>query len=115
MAYRVIRYAGTGGSPGGRNGVTSNQYDTSVVQGATGYALTPSVSNGTYGTGGGFSRSNDNRDIYYIQTGGSGGIQVVTVNVTPGETLTITVGSGGAGAGDSGYQAGNAGAVSIWY
>ena len=107
MAIKVIRYLGKGGHPNGR--------DASSSAGGAGYALIPSITDGDYGTGGGFSINHGNYDVYKIQPGGGGGIEVITVSVKPGEILNITVGKGGAGAGDAGNQAGSAGAVSIWY
>lgn len=107
MAIEVIKRLGKGGYPNGR--------DASSSAGGAGYALTPSITDGAYGTGGGFSINHGNYDVYEVQSGGGGGIKVTTVAVTPGEILNITVGKGGAGAGDAGNQAGSAGAVSIWY
>ena len=94
MATKVIKRLGKGGYPNGRDAT---------------------ISDGGYGTGGGFSINHGNYDVYEIQSGGGGGIKVITVSVTPGEILNITVGKGGAGAGVAGNQAGSAGAVSIWY
>lgn len=107
MAIEVIKHSGKGGYPNGR--------DASSSAGGAGYALTPTITDGEYGTGGGFSNNHGNYDVYEIQSGGGGGINVTTVDVTPGETLYITVGKGGAGDGVAGNQAGSAGAVSIWY
>lgn len=107
MATEVIKSLGKGGYPNGR--------DASSSAGGAGYALTPTITDGAYGTGGGFSINHGNYDVYAIQSGGGGGIKVITVSVKPGEILNITVGKGGAGAGVAGNQAGSAGAVSIWY
>lgn len=107
MATEVIKHLGKGGYPNGR--------DASSSAGGAGYALTPTITDGVYGTGGGFSNNHGNYDVYEIQSGGGGGIEVITVDVKPGEILNITVGKGGAGAGVAGNQAGSAGAVSIWY
>ena len=110
MATKVIKRLGKGCYPNGR--------DASSSAGGAGYALTPTITDGEYGTGGGFSNNHGNYDVYEIQSGGGGEIKVITVSVTPGEILNITVGKGGAGAGDAGVagnQAGSAGAVSIWY
>ena len=107
MATEVINHSGKGGYPNGRDGSA----------GGAGYAPFPTITDGEYGTGGSFSFNHGNYvyDVYAIQRGGGGGIDVTTVAVTPGETLYITVGKGGAGAGVAGNQAGSAGAVSIWY
>ena len=105
MAIEVIKYSGKGGRPNGRDGSA----------GGAGYAPFPTITDGEYGTGGVFSISQVDYDVYEIQRGGGGGIDVTTVAVTPGETLYITVGKGGAGARGAGNQAGSAGAVSIWY
>ena len=107
MATEVIKHLGKGGYPNGR--------DASSSAGGAGYALTPTITDGEYGTGGGFSNNHGNYDVYEIQSGGGGGIDVTTVAVTPGEKLYIKVGKGGAGAVVAGNQAGSAGAVSIWY
>lgn len=107
MAIQVIRQFGKGGYPKGR--------DASSAGAGAGYALTPIITDGDHGTGGGLSADRGNFDTYDVQSGGGGGIDVITVAVTPGEVLNITVGKGGAGAGTLGNQAGNAGAVSIWY
>ena len=107
MATKVIKHLGKGGYPNGR--------DASSSAGGAGYALTPIITDGEYGTGGGFSNNHGNYDVYEVQSGGGGGIKAITVSVKPGEILNITVGKGGAGAGVAGNQAGSAGAVSIWY
>lgn len=107
MAIQVIRQFGKGGYPRGR--------DASSAGGGAGYALTPTITDGDYGTGGSLSADRGNYDTYDVQSGGGGGIDVITVSVTPGEVLNITVGKGGAGDGVAGNQAGSAGAVSIWY
>lgn len=105
----VTRRLGKGGHPNGR--------DASGSAGGAGYALTPIITDGEYGTGGDFAFTHITYvyDAYAIPRGGGGGIDVTTVAVTPGEILNITVGKGGAGAGNEGNLAGSAGAVSIWY
>ena len=107
MATKVIKRLGKGGHPNGR--------DASSSAGGAGYAPFPTIIDGEYGTGGGFSINHGNYDVYEVQSGGGGGIKVITVSVKPGEILNIKVGKGGAGAGVAGNQAGSAGAVSIWY
>ena len=107
MATKVIKSLGKVGYPNGR--------DASSSAGGAGYALTPTITDGEYGTGGGFSNNHGNYDVYEVQSGGGGGIKVITVSVKTGEILNITVGKGGEGAGVAGNQAGSAGAVSIWY
>lgn len=75
------------GSPNGRNGITKGS---SHMPGGTGYALSFTLANGSYGKGG------NAREEYPIDSvsGGSGGYNTGYVNVTPGSTYTITVGAG---------------------
>ena len=67
MATKVIKRLGKGGYPNGRDGSA----------GGAGYALFPTITDGEYGTGGGFSINHGNYDVYEIQSGGGGGIKVI--------------------------------------
>lgn len=91
----VLIGGGTGGSGGG-NGGTGSKGGTAENSAASGTA------NGTGGSGGSGGRAG---------SGGSGGKFVtVDIPVTPGEVLTISIGSGGGGGskgGGSGYSGGN--------
>lgn len=71
---------------------------------------------GPYGKGGG-GAGDGNNDTVCAMTGGSGKVTTSTITVTPGQSISYTVGSGGAGATDwySGYncEAGTAGAILV--
>ncbi len=99
---RSTGHVGTGGSPNGKNGINP-AYNTST----TGFALSFSLTNGNYGTGGGSTQYN------YSFGGGTGGYNSGYVNVSAGKTYSVTVGKGGTGA----YQgtAGVSGFVLIAY
>ena len=94
---------GRGGTPNGIDGTYS-------VSGTKGYDIRPEITKGAYGSGGGCSNTNT---VVYPVSGGSGGINIVTIPVTEGDKLQITVGGAGAGGGIG--LAGNAGAVALWY
>ena len=97
------KQVGRGGTPNGIDGTYS-------VSGTKGYDIRPEITKGTYGSGGGCSNTNT---VVYPVSGGSGGINIVTIPVTEGDKLRITVGGAGAGGGIG--LAGNAGAVALWY
>ena len=97
------KQVGKGGTPNGIDGTYS-------VSGTKGYDIRPEVTRGAYGSGGGCSNTNT---VVYPVSGGSGGINIVTIPVTEGDKLQITVGGAGAGGGIG--LAGNAGAVALWY
>lgn len=97
------KQVGRGGTPNGIDGTYS-------VSGTKGYDIRPEVTKGDYGSGGGCSNTNT---VVYPVSGGSGGINIVTIPVKEGDRLQITVGSAGAGGGIG--LAGNAGAVALWY
>lgn len=97
------KQVGRGGTPNGIDGTYS-------VSGTKGYDIRPEVTRGAYGSGGGCSNTNT---VVYPVSGGSGGINIVTIPVTEGDKLQITVGGAGAGGGIG--LAGNAGAVALWY
>ena len=71
---------------------------------------------GPYGKGGGGAGDGNNDTVCAI-TGGSGYVTVSTINVTPGQALSYTVGGGGSGATDwyAGYycEAGTSGAILV--
>lgn len=90
----VLIGGGTGGSGGG-NGTAGGNGGTASNSAASG---TTNGASGTAGSGGSAGR------------GGSGGkFATFDIAVTPGETLTISIGSGGSGGGrgSSGYAGGN--------
>lgn len=89
--------------------------DGSYVVPAGVYSITYQVTGGGAGGGSGCARGTDNYNGQVIEGGGggsSGTYYTGTLAVTPGETLTIYVGIGGAGgAGVSGYSNGNWGSA----
>lgn len=94
VEYKAYGYAGTGGTPNGRSGdARDEQFSGGSVRGGTGFALSFTLVNGTYGQGGGASCSTGYYDA--LGGGGSGGYDTNYIDVTPLETLTITVGAGG--------------------
>ena len=97
------KQVGRGGTPNGIDGTYS-------VSGTKGYDIRTEITKGAYGSGGGCSNTNT---VVYPVSGGSGGINIVTIPVTEGDKLQITVGGAGAGGGIG--LAGNAGAVALWY
>lgn len=100
-------YEGSGGTPNGRAGTAGYSSD---AQGGTGFALSFTLTNGTYGQGGGAQggiRSNN-------AGGGSGGYNCNYINVNVNTTYSITVGAGGSKADDKSYN-GNSGFVLIAY
>lgn len=97
------KQVGKGGTPNGIDGTYS-------VSGTKGYDIRPEITKGTYGSGGGCSNTNT---VVYPVSGGSGGINIVTIPVKAGDKLKITVGSAGAGGGIG--LAGSTGAVALWY
>lgn len=97
------KQVGKGGVPEGVDGDYS-------VAGTKGYDVRPEVTKGVYGSGGGCSNTTE---VVYPVSGGSGGINIVTIPVKEGDRIQITVGSAGAGGGIG--LAGSAGAVALWY
>lgn len=97
------KQVGKGGAPEGVDGEYS-------VAGTKGYDVRPEVTKGAYGSGGGCSNTDK---VVYPVSGGSGGINIITVPVKAGDRLRIAVGSAGAGGGIG--LAGSAGAVALWY
>lgn len=97
------KQVGKGGVPEGVDGEYS-------VAGTKGYDVRPEVTKGAYGSGGGCSNTDK---VVYPVSGGSGGINIVTIPVKEGDRLQITVGSAGAGGGIG--LAGSTGAVALWY
>ena len=97
------KQVGKGGAPEGVDGEYS-------VAGSKGYDVRPEVTKGAYGSGGGCSNTDK---VVYPVSGGSGGINIITVPVKAGDRLRIAVGSAGAGGGIG--LAGSAGAVALWY
>lgn len=97
------KQVGRGGTPNGIDGTYS-------VSGTEGYDIRPEITKGAYGSGGGCSNTDK---VVSPASGGSGGINIVTIPVTEGDKLQITVGGAGAGGGIG--LAGNAGAVALWY
>lgn len=97
------KQVGKGGAPEGVDGEYS-------VAGTQGYDVRPEVTKGAYGSGGGCSNTDE---VVYPVSGGSGGINIITVPVKAGDRLRIAVGSAGAGGGIG--LAGSAGAVALWY
>lgn len=111
--------AGKGGSPNGRDGTLTPAYGSSSsgknTAGATGFALSFTMTNGSYGNGGGVQQ-NGNARVIFGATGGSGGYNSNYVNVQSGSTYTVQVGAGGAArnAVNNGVaRAGNSGFVLI--
>lgn len=94
----------TGGAPNGRAGATSTS---SASNGGTGFALSLTLNNGTYGQGGGTEGGRA-----YTAGGGSGGYNSEYISVSPNTVYTITVGAGGSKANDRAYN-GNSGFVLI--
>lgn len=96
-------YQAAGGTPNGRAGTTST---TSASNGGTGFALSFTLTNGTYGQGGG---TEGGRAV--TSGGGSGGYNSGYISVSSNTVYTITVGAGGSKA-NRGYN-GNSGFVLI--
>ena len=82
---------GRGGSAGTPNGHAGTSTSGAAIPDTTGFALSFTKADGTYGCGGGC-----NKQYISISSGGSGGFNSNYVSVTSGQTLTITVGAGGA-------------------
>ncbi len=97
------KQVGKGGAPEGVDGEYS-------VAGTKGYDVRPEVTKGAYGNGGGCSNT---EAVVYPVSGGSGGINIVTIPVKAGDKLKIVVGGAGAGGGIG--LAGSTGAVALWY
>lgn len=97
------KQVGKGGTPNGIDGTYS-------VSGTKGYDIRTEITKGTYGSGGGCSNTNT---VVYPVSGGSGGINIVTIPVRAGDKLKITVGGAGAGGGIG--LSGSTGAVALWY
>ena len=90
-----VRQDGAAGTPNGRAGSYSlKAIIPYTYYGAAGFSLGFNSASGSYGQGGSFTL---NKFIYKDgSVGGSGGYNSGYVNVTPGTTYTINVGSGGA-------------------
>ena len=87
-------YAGIGGSPNGPNGAAwSGHSNPTPPGGGAGYTITriDGTSVGYYGYGGSCMQ------MAWMGSGGGGGRVVSTVNVTPGQVLSITIGGAGIG------------------
>lgn len=82
---------GKGGSPNGRAGTW--QKSKGSISGGTGFSLSFSLANGSYGNGGGCGNAGTLSHI--LASGGSGGYNSSYVNVSSGSTYTIVVGGGG--------------------
>ena len=80
-----------GGSPNGRSGGCNRA---GWSYGGKGFALSFTMNDGNYGTGG--NAFDDNGGLNYGFGGGSGGFSSGYYNVTAGENIVITVGAGGA-------------------
>lgn len=93
-------YRGSGGTPNGRAGTDGYS---SAAQGGTGFALSFTLTNGTYGQGGGAEGGTRS----YNAGGGSGGYNCNYINVNANTTYTITVGAGGSKATDKAYNGNN--------
>lgn len=78
---------GAAGTPNGNAGTTTAGY---AINDTTGFALSFTKTNGTYGSGGGC-----NKMYISLSSGGSGGYNTNYISVISGQTLTITVGKGG--------------------
>ena len=115
--------AGTAGSPNGNAGTTGG--DNSSINGGAGFALNTNMEVGSYGKGGSVDSSTNATGWFDANaSGGSGGYVTSTITVTPGQTLTVVVGSGGAAANNNDHlytsggdhvDAGGNGAVLIRY
>lgn len=113
--------AGAAGTPNGRAGSTVDSYKSGnryYYLGGTGFAVSATLTNGTYGGGGG----GDHYLTSHIATGGSGGWNQGTYSVNEGQSLSITVGAGGTENNNArpyaeryGTNPGNAGFVIIEY
>lgn len=97
------KQVGKGGTPNGIDGTYS-------VAETRGYDVRPEITKGMYGSGGGCSNT---EAVVYPVSGGSGGINIVTIPVKAGDKLKIVVGGAGAGGGIG--LAGSTGAVALWY
>jgi len=99
-----IDYNGSsvGGYPNGRNGVVSGSIGSGTVDSgypATGFSVENYIVNGDFGRGGRYFVSNwgDTWTTRWYGTGGSGGWNQGLIDVTPGQVITLHVGSGGTG------------------
>lgn len=112
ISYSLEPVPYTCGSPNGRNGTYGGL---KAVSGGAGFALSFTLTNGSYGKGG------DAKGALGIggASGSSGGYDTGYVNVTAGSTYTITVGAGGSkassGTATNYYGTGNSGFVLIAY
>ena len=86
---------GSGGSPNGNSGKGSYH---NKVTGGTGFALDFNKTSGTYGQGGSTTK---NAALSHQASGGSGGYNTNYILVTSNSTISLTVGSGGAGKGNN--------------
>lgn len=82
---------GSGGNAGTPNGHAGISTSGKAIPDTIGFALSFTKGDGAYGSGGGCSQQ-----YISISSGGSGGYDSNYVSVVNGETLTVTVGSGGA-------------------
>lgn len=112
---------GAAGSPNGRKGQGKNRWGQGTtwpaLSGGTGFALSFTLTNGSYGNGGGAISKRSS--FHVVTTGSSGGYNSAYVSVTPGTTYTLVVGSGGSKSAGNGYYDvglnGNSGFVLIAY
>lgn len=103
--------AGSGGSPNGRAGNVTSSINSSkkgTCSGGQGFALSTTISNGSYGKGADVTVKS------FGASGGSGGRNQISYQIISGTIYTITVGSGGSAGRDGRGSAGNSGAVAIW-
>lgn len=110
-----VEYRYSGGSGGSPNGRAGTGYASTTLAGGTGFALSFSLANDTYGNGGGCAITAGGGPV---GSGGSGGYDTGYVDVTSGTTYTVIVGGGGSGSTLGRYctaSAGNSGFVYIAY
>lgn len=103
--------AGSGGSPNGRPGNVTSEHGSSkkgTCSGGQGFALSKTISNGSYGKGADITVHS------FGASGGSGGRNQLSYQVTKDISYIIVVGSGGTAGRDGRGSAGNSGAVGIW-
>ena len=110
-------YPGTAGTPNGKQG-DGTGYLGQYWYGPTGFTLSFTNTNGTYGAGGNAYIPGSNRGGKG-STGGSGGYNSGYITVTPNTTYTVTVGTGGTRikgySGDTYTKDGTSGFVLIAY
>ena len=108
--YTLDSEPGSGGSPNGRNG----SKDRRNGSGGQGFALSFSLTNNSYGSGG---TASSGTPMNTASGGGSGGYNTNYVNVSPGSSYSIVVGAGGYGLDANNKKTfyGNSGFVLIAY